>query len=167
MIVPFCIVFAALGWAHGMQFWDKNLPTILNRIICAAVIACLTSELYVLHHPDWHSLLNFAWMFINSLVWIWPGEMSQFTDAIGNNPKVPRWKGLLEVTLRESLAIPMLAGLCWFTHHPYWPVIGVAFMGLPYYVAGYACGNNQRFVIVAPHAVKWAILGASIWYAIV
>lgn len=165
MIIPFCIVFAVIGWLHGMQYYITNLPTIANRIFSALFITALTSGLYIsaVQNYTGYACLYF---FAAFLLWIWPGAMSQFTDAIGNNPKVPRWKGLLEVTLRESLAIPMLAGLCWFTHHAYWPLIGAAFMGLPYYVAGYACGNNQRFVIVAPHAVKWAILGASIWFSI-
>lgn len=168
----YCLLFAAIMWAHGMQWWDENMPTTINRVITAVLMFLLTImklELTGYIPPN----ILFIFLPAALALWIWPGWMSYITLAIGGDKGdgsfSSRLLGTAEMTLRQALIAPFIGGLCYATHRFYWPLMGILGMGIPYLIFGYlfpvSKSNLRNYVVVAPHAAVGAIIAIMVIFA--
>lgn len=165
----FILIMAALNRCRGSRFFGYLDSTSEGRILATLGMAVATELLALFHGMNPSSVaVLFLWVWPSLMFWCVWGWGNYFCVVTGKPPAIERefppvdwimgklklplvtnmqcriW-GLIAMTLRQSLAIVPLFGIGLLGHDPLYS-LGASFIGLIYFIAGYAWPRNPILV---------------------
>ena len=128
-LIPLC---ALMNRARGSHFDNMLASTIESRLVSMAIIA-----LVVFGFTGNYLLLPVT--FAGLCLWCWSSWDKYWSEEIGQSATHSRLYGLMQMTIRMSLAIPALVSIAYFGGHDErsWFALGALSFSLPYYILGF------------------------------
>lgn len=162
LFLAFISAFAFLNRARGTQLFGLTDSTIVGRLVSMMGMALLTSFLFMHNSILMLSAFLGTWAFL--MLWCSPLWDKFWNIEIGNSDTHSRLYGLMQMTIRMSLAVPTILFIAGLSGHQFntFYAFGALTLGFPYYLYGYIRSSNP---IPYSEYTVGSMLGTFIWLA--
>lgn len=164
-LIPFALLFGFLNCARGRKLFGTTSSTEVGRLVSTFLMSCAIAALLPYNWKLMIEVGAISWALL--MLWATPAWDAYWSAEIGHDPIHSRLWGLGMMTLRMSLAMPLLGVLAFIVNEPThnFYILGLLLMGTPYYITGWFKGF-EKWAIATSEFADGAILGTLVFLTI-